>query len=376
MQHTIQLPSGTLRLWVEQSCFPLEDLLTYGVRKNPKRGFLLVSRVLGKHIPVTVQQAEKSYQILSQKLKDLQLIAPHFIGLAETATALAEGVYQHYVNDQESILGHRDIAYQGVTLQNTTRYITDHPVLFYFEEPHSHAPAHIVYEPCENARLAKELVLIDDELSTGTTLQNLATAWIDKHPHVERVVLVSLTDWCPRRKEIEQILQRPTYFISLLTGELDFVSHPSWRPEKIALSSKSQKNKTTILPAESPRFGKVGTYHFPATSELDVVGKHVLVVGTGEYQHAAYLLAKQIDAVTASCHWSATTRSPVVPILAMQHTLSFSDHMGDGMPNFLYNVDPKNYDRIFVVYEGGCSPSEQFIEQLGDNVRLICSTPL
>ena len=61
---TINLPRGTLDLTyqtnsatakdgIEQSNhYQLEDLLGFAQRINPKRAFLFVSKVLGRHIPV------------------------------------------------------------------------------------------------------------------------------------------------------------------------------------------------------------------------------------------------------------------------------------------------------------------------------------
>jgi hypothetical protein len=47
----VTLPTGTLHIRVDRSQRPLDMLLDFAARQNPKRGFLFVSKVLGKHIP-------------------------------------------------------------------------------------------------------------------------------------------------------------------------------------------------------------------------------------------------------------------------------------------------------------------------------------
>lgn len=355
------LPSGTLRLRLESATAPLDELLTYAVRRNPKRGFLFVSRVLGKHIPIAPEVAARTYRTLADALPELH--APHFIGLAETATALGEGVFRAWLAENSG---------KGGTFQHTTRYHTQAPLLLRFDEPHSHAPAHLVYDPGPAARAATELVLVDDELSTGTTLQNLAAAWLKLHPHVTRVVLVSLTDWCPRRRELAQALGVPTEFVSLTRGEFSFAPDPAWQPAALPAVVGNGADKTALLPAQSARFGHLTD--LPTLTALGLTFQptdRVLVLGTGEYQYPAFALASQIAPQVASCLWSATTRSPILPGLAIRHTLSFADNVSDGIPNYVYNVDPAAYSRILVSYEGACLPDTVLMAALGPYAQAV-----
>ncbi|MHA0033453.1 phosphoribosyltransferase domain-containing protein [Deinococcus sp. PESE-13] len=354
---TVLLPSGTLTLQVERTLYPPAELLDYAVRRNPKRGFLFVSRVLGKHIPIAPATAARTWRDLAAELPPLT--APHFIGLAETATALGEGVYRAW----------RQQTGQAATFQHTTRYVTDRPVLLRFDEPHSHAPAHLLYDPGPAARAARELVLVDDEVSTGTTLENLALEWLARHPHVTRVVLVSLTDWCPRREELRAALGVPVDFVSLLRGRFAFMPAPDWCPPALPAVTGSGADKTVLLPARAARFGDDVSLSFP---ELDVSPTdRVLVLGTGEFQFPAHALAAWLAPQVAECRWNATTRSPILPGLAIRHALSFTDNVGDQMPNYLYNVDPAEYTRIFVAYEGACVPDPELLRKLGLHAQAV-----
>ncbi|MFB9994560.1 phosphoribosyltransferase domain-containing protein [Deinococcus oregonensis] len=372
----VVLPSGTLRLRLDSAAtpldeLPLDDLLTYAVRRNPKRGFLFVSRVLGKHIPIAPEVAARTHRTLAAALPKLH--APHFIGLAETATALGEGVFRAWAEANPAQRG---------TFQHTTRYHTQVPLLLRFDEPHSHAPAHLVYDPGPVARAATELVLVDDELSTGTTLQNLAAAWLELHPHVLRVILVSLTDWCPRRRELSKAINLPVDFVSLTRGEFSFVPDPTWPAVALPAVVGNGADKTALLPAQSARYGHLTD--LPTLGSEDALGSlgltfhptdRVLVLGTGEYQYPAFALASLIAPQVASCLWSATTRSPILPGLAIRHALIFQDNVSDGIPNFVYNVDPAAYTRILVGYEGACLPDPALMAALGPQAQAVRLSP-
>ena len=358
--HSVSLPSGTLRLDVSRAEVPLDDLLTYAVRRNPRRGFLLVSRVLGKHIPVSPQLARQIWARLVGLLPTLH--RPHFIGMAETATALGEGVARRWAAQHPE---------QMASYQHSTRYTVDAPLLLRFDEPHSHAPAHLLYDPSEAARSAQELVLIDDEISTGTTLRHLASAWLAQCPQVRRVILVSLTDWCSRREALQAALPVPVDFVSLLSGSLTFDPNPDWQPPPLPAVVGNGHDKTALLSRRSARLG-----HWLSADELmwpDLSGLtgRILVLGTGEYQYPAFALADALERRGLAVQWSATTRSPVLPGPSIAHTLSFADNVGDAVPNYLYNVDPAAYDHILVTYEGGCLPDAALLAQLGAHARAV-----
>ncbi|MFC6619388.1 phosphoribosyltransferase domain-containing protein [Deinococcus radiophilus] len=358
---TVALPSGTLTLDIDRTSRPLPELLDYAVRRNPKRGFLFVSRVLGKHIPIPPSTAAAVHTELAGALPHLQ--RPHFIGLAETATALGEGVFQAWQAsaDVSGTFGH------------TTRYLLNRDVLLRFDEPHSHAPAHILYDPGTQARAAQELVLVDDELSTGTTLQNLAAAWLERCPATRRVVMVSLTDWCPRQEEIRAALGVPVDFISLLDGRFQFAPAPSWQPPQLPPVTGNGADKSALLPSGGPRLGSGWTLD-PALDAAGLgleAGGQVLVLGQGEFQFPAFALARRLEGEGLEVRWSATTRSPILPGLAIRHALEFPDNVSDGIPNYLYNVDPQDYADILVTYEGQAAPHPELLRQLGPHARAV-----
>ena len=63
---TVTLDTGTLQLEVEPGHIPLNRLLGFAARVSSKRKFLLVSKVLGKHYPVSPKTMRWSYRALAR----------------------------------------------------------------------------------------------------------------------------------------------------------------------------------------------------------------------------------------------------------------------------------------------------------------------
>ncbi|EQA7387268.1 TRSP domain-containing protein, partial [Enterobacter hormaechei] len=64
-----------------------------------------------------------------------------------------------------------------------------------------------------------------------------------------------------------------------------------------------------------------------------------------------FLLAERLERAGVDVHFSSTTRSPIALGHAIEHALSFSDNYGLGIPNFLYNVKPGQFDRVLICSE-------------------------
>src|SRR3546814_6286586 len=63
----IQLPTGTLELTTEENV-DLDAFCDFAARANPKRGFLIVSKVLGRHLPASPTAMRKTMDQLGQKI--------------------------------------------------------------------------------------------------------------------------------------------------------------------------------------------------------------------------------------------------------------------------------------------------------------------
>ena len=68
----IELQRGKLNLRPdENSYWKWQDLLGFAERINPKRAFLFVSKVLGRHIPVSPQVMRHAFTDLAQLIPSI-----------------------------------------------------------------------------------------------------------------------------------------------------------------------------------------------------------------------------------------------------------------------------------------------------------------
>lgn len=350
MRHTVALRSGTLHLDVEETEVPLEELCGFAARRSHKRGFLIVSKVLGKHIPVDPQRMEQTHRRLAELLSEAEVPGPVvLIALAETATALGQGVFEQFL---------RHTGRDDVLFLHTTRYRLRLPLAFTFEESHSHATEHLLYRPVvdEDAKLfaaARSLILVDDEISSGRTLVNLARAYRRLNPELKSVHLVCLTDWmgAARRAEIAAELQIQVVFHRLLHGSLRFEPAAYFDPGPIPNVVGGGDFKDALLPRTGGRQGLRRPLELDLSSVDAPWAGRRLVLGTGEFSYPPYLLALRLRQQGSEVHYQSTTRSPILLGGDIRHVVEFTDNYGDEMPNYVYNLNPAEYDGITVCYE-------------------------
>ncbi|MFI6853192.1 phosphoribosyltransferase [Streptomyces sp. NPDC050416] len=162
----------------------LTGLLGLALRRNPKRAHLLVSNVLGKHVPQSPSVVYGYGFELGRRVRELlgadEARRAVVLGYAETATGLG-----HSVADG---LG------AAPYLHSTRRPVAGLAPAGGFEESHSHATSHLLL-PEDPALLTGDgpLVLVDDEFSTGNTVLNTVRDLHERYPR-RRYVVVALVD--------------------------------------------------------------------------------------------------------------------------------------------------------------------------------------
>jgi len=233
--------------------FEPQTLFSLAARKNKKRRFLFVSKVLGKHVPadpfipllagaaLAVQFLKTLHQVehadtraIIQALKSQEktravydtvihrsLIAlpdkTLFIGFAETATGLGHAVFSLF-----------DQAYYLHTTREQIPLLTSE---LNFNEDHSHAVNHRCYPlDAEVLKTAETIVLVDDEITTGNTALNIIRAIHAKFPKTNYVVL-SLLDWRTAEnraayRKLEQQLGIEIRTTSLMEGQIAVSGDP------------------------------------------------------------------------------------------------------------------------------------------------------
>ncbi|WP_241576348.1 phosphoribosyltransferase domain-containing protein [Rosenbergiella collisarenosi] len=339
-----ELTGGTLTVKTTSE-IKLESLFDIAQRNNPKRAFLFVSKVLGRHIPVSPKVMRETYVQLAAEIPS-DLPGPVlFIGMAETAVGLAAGVFREASkNVMEPVL------------LTSTRHPVDGELLCEFKEDHSHATDHLIYQPKDpilrhRAQKTKTLVLIDDEATTGKTFINLLQAL--RHAdlsEVSRVVTVTLTDWSGGA--IKDNFPLPIDVVSLVRGEWN------WQPRLNApVPVMPHVNVTasgTVPLSARQDWGRLGMQESLLHLGNQITTKHgerILVIGSGEFIWQPFLLAERLENEGADVKYSSLTRSPIAQGMAIESVIAFTDNYGLGIPNFIYNVAHQQFDRIIICVE-------------------------
>jgi len=348
----VALPSGRLYVRVSRSGLPLGEACGFAARRNPRRGFLFVSRLLGRHIPVRPSTMRATYRDLAARVA-ADLPGPVlFVGMAETAVCLGTGVFDEWT---------RRTGRGDALFVHTTRYALDEAPAFEFVEEHSHATGHKVHVPAdpEDAalmRAARSLVLVDDEASTGRTFGNFVRAAGAFCGAVERVACVVLTDWSAGRaaEAASAAAGVQVDVASVLEGEYRFVPDPAAPAAAMPHLEGDGRSRSGMLALNHGRRG-VRRDPFdpvPAADRLAPrAGERTLVLGSGEFVWAPFRLAEELEARGADVWCQATTRSPVMVGHAVASALVFRDNYGDGIENYLYNAADRGYARVLLCQE-------------------------
>ncbi|MDO0927900.1 phosphoribosyltransferase [Streptomyces sp. TG1A-8] len=357
----------------------LPALLGLALRRNPKRAHLLVSHVLGKHVPqspsVVYGHGFRLGRRVRALLGDTGAAAAVVLGYAETATALG-----HSVAD-----GFGPAPY----LHSTRRPVPGVARAGGFEESHSHATSHLLL-PEDPALLSGDgpLVLVDDEFSTGNTVLNTIRDLHARHPR-GRYVVVALVDM--RSAEDTARLRR---FAAGIGARVDVVAVASGTvrlPEDVlARGRELVARHESAQDVPGPPHGRVarvdlrwppglpdgGRHGFtPAhrarlESALPAMGarlaealpagaRRVLVLGCEELMYAPLRLARELEQIVpAQVRFSTTTRSPVLavddPGYAIRTRLVFPAHddPADGPGDrYAYNVAGAAFDAVVAVVD-------------------------
>ncbi|MFJ7069503.1 phosphoribosyltransferase [Streptomyces sp. NPDC101115] len=358
----------------------LPDLLGLALRRNPKRAHLLVSNVLGKHVPQRPSVVHGHGYALGRRVRDLlgreEAARGVVLGYAETATALG-----HSVADGMGLVPY---------LHSTRRPVRGVASAGGFEESHSHATSHLLL-PEDPKLLAGDgpLVLVDDEFSTGNTVLNTIRDLHERYPR-ERYVVVALVDLRSAADlgRLESFAREIGARIDLVAGATGTVRLPDEVLAKgRALVTAHQSAQPSDPPRQTPGNTPVrvelgwpaavpdgGRHGFtaahavalndalPAMTErlTEALGgaRRVLVLGFEELMYAPLRLALALERAGRDVRYSTTTRSPVLavddPGYAIRTRLVFPAHDGpaDGPgERYAYNVAGGGFDAVVAVVD-------------------------
>lgn len=384
------------------------SLFKLAARKNEKREFLFVSKVIGKHLPINpyaleiagallarlwVEEREGTLnvdkEILVQALHYLGVVntgefnleqiknaleivnsplklknSTLFIGFAETATGIAHSVFN---------------SFSDAALIHTSREnITSITAAILFREEHSHAVEHLLYP--ENPDIFskyEDIVLIDDELTTGNSALNLI-----KNLPGKSFGIISILDWRNEDnlkvfEDIHSTGDRKIRTCSLIQGTVECQRKgDSNKEDPITMFSDAQLGsykEICLEPMEnidgflkvSGRFGMDSkeqryleafvTRSGARLKDLRTEGS-CLCLGTGEY---IYIPCRISSKMGDNVYFQSTTRSPIYARDSVNHgfdyainsKVQFKSPSGDDVMNYLYNIPQNFYNQVFFFTE-------------------------
>ena len=380
------------------------DLLGIGLRHNPRRSHLLVSTVLGKHVPTDPDLVLGAGRLLGALVAaglDLRAApgateagllraalsgvpgaaADLLAAVAPPATRSAEGVVVLGYAETATGLGHAvaDALPGSYYLHSTRRAVPGRPAVAGFAEEHSHATGHLLL-PEDPGALAGggPLVLVDDELSTGRTVGNTLRA-LHALAGPRRYVVATLADLRgPADRaalgELAAELGCPIDVVAVASGQVRLPTEPPPPAEPTLMAADGPAARPFVLADCWPCGLRDGARHGWRRSDSETLDRQlprlagllaaavraprVLVLGTEELMYVPLRIAAALGALTdAEVRYSTTTRSPARtvddPGYPLRTALEF-DSAEDGGPRFAYNLaagtdSGRRFETIIVV---------------------------
>ncbi|MFI9834230.1 phosphoribosyltransferase [Streptomyces sp. NPDC051913] len=371
----------------------LTDLLGLALRRNPKRAHLLVSNVLGKHVPQSPTVVYGHGFALGRRVRDLlgeEAATAVVLGYAETATGLG-----HSVADG---LG------TAPYLHSTRRPVAGVAQAGGFEESHSHATSHLLL-PEDAGLLAGDgpLVLVDDEFSTGNTVLNTIRDLHERYPR-GRYVVVALVDMRSQADagRLDEFAREMDARVDLVAAASGNVRLPEGVLEKgqqlVAEHLDAPGARGTARPAPThphPTHDRVdlhwphglpdgGRHGFTPTHRtrleaalpemtarlaeaIPADARRIHILGFEELMYAPLRLARELEQVAEGTEvtYSTTTRSPVLavddPGYAIRSRIVFPAHdtPADGPGDrYAYNIAGAGFDVVVAVVDSTADTPE------------------
>ena len=354
---------------------PVEDVVKMAKRhNNPKRDFLFVNNLLGKHISVSGKEALMMHRMLGDEVyktfslkgwNDKKIL---LVGFAETATALAQNLMFYSLRFKEKF----PLNIVGYTQTTRENIVSDKFKNIAFEEEHSHATTQKLYF---DQNLDYDVVLfVEDEITTGNTILNFIEQFEKQQPGKQYAV-ASILNWQNNADE-SKFAEKGVEAAFLVRGKIKEntpqipIAEETARGTTINLYNEKAQYNIQLPLTNNPRlpmsivdFERYVSHsddedkQFSKIIGLKFANKKTLVIGTEENMFLPIYFATIIDA-----DMKATTRSPIEPSTEegypiFSRVILNSAYEG-GRVTYLYNMDSDDLDRYeqFVVFVEDSSP--------------------
>lgn len=343
---------------------PVEDVIKMAKRhNNPKRDFLFVNTLLGKHIAVQGRDAlmmhralgDKVYELFKEKGWENKKVL--LVGFAETATALAQNIMFYSLKFKEkfplNIVGYTQTTREELPSNQYTNIA--------FEEEHSHATSQKLYFDKE---LDYDVVLfVEDEITTGNTILNFISQF-EKHQSGKDYAVASILNW-QNDKDAKTFSEKGVEVAFLVRGKMktELPSFSIKEGKEYDLYQDEVNYKANLSLRNNPRlpmtveefseyvtFGDNKDKEFSKLISLKSSEKKTLIIGTEENMFIPIYFAIIIDADV-----KATTRSPIESSLENGYPISsrlkLNSAYESGRVTYLYDMDLGDYEQFVIFVE-------------------------
>ncbi len=308
------LTHGTLTIEAHGGEAGFSELSAVGSRINPQRQYIFISKINGKYYPVKPQVINHYQHKLLGLIKPVLAsdAAVLVVGLAETATLM--GV--HLAELLQRQWQHK------VSVFHTTRYKLKDADYLEVHEAHSHAKSHHLYINNHDLGQYQNLVLIDDEITTGNTLEMVTRVMADQAHAINKVIWVSYLSWISqaRQNQIKGLFgQLDIEFINLFYGEVDYQSTSSEileLPNNVTSGVIAHNNPGYQLRYPTSA-GELPEYRFIDQQGNELVAtdfsreRSYAVIGTSEFTFYPFKFAEDLEACDLDVVFQSTGRSPI-----------------------------------------------------------------
>jgi adenine/guanine phosphoribosyltransferase-like PRPP-binding protein len=378
----------------------IENLVGLALRKNPKRAHLLVSKVLGKHIPASPGLIIAAGQLLGAKAYDAlggrvagmnavsKLIKSKLNGSeVEFPVKFPQYNISNYVPaivvgyaETATSLGHIVAEYLDAPYIHSTRYGHTGKIPYgKFEEAHSHATSHKLLP--DNAGFFNNdlpMVLVDDELSTGKTIiatidelqalnprkKYIVVTLIDCRDEADKLALENFGNKIGAKITVvslsegvvtypDDVVERAAEIINGLPAKIDNHYANMWQIHEVKVDFSSFSHARYGIDEFDPELGKEIAYKVGEKA----IGK-TLVLGIEEFMYLPLTVGYHLENAGVDVYSSSTTRSPVAPYdnsgYAIRNCLTFLGPEDE--ERFAYNIE--GFDSIVVIVEPGTEIDE------------------
>lgn len=377
-KHEVAIPGyGSITLTTLGEIGNLENYFLMAVRKNnKKRNFLFVSKLLAKHIPIPPQKLFDSCTTLCSEYarkkglnkdesnrfecKQSTLV----IGFAETATAMGHSVFDCFNGECYYV-------------HTTREKISDFEFAFEFIEEHCHAPEQLFFlEHEEWIANSKEIIIVDDEVTTGKTIRNMIKQ-IEGHYPGKSYSIITFLDW--RNDENKQAYKKFTQkkgidiqFFSLAKGEISQIDIKdntlNGALNNFAVDYNAEDNGWNFHYCHMDSKIKTG-----ATNGINVIQRGQLqeaakkiaqqisselkfskrsIIGCGEFMYFPMCIANEL---AGENYCNATTRSPIIANNDAQYgvksAFEFAAPTDPERTEYLYNINTLNCEEVILILE-------------------------